>query len=130
MNTNAKLPKPQSPMKHFPNLEAVGMALAGAGVQISPARVPFTYHHDAIRNELQTPNTLSRLDVANRLQSIYPTPEQQTPPLLCGMFVQLLREQPAAVMRALSQDPQLMDTFIEITPFRWDFHVQKMVGNG
>jgi hypothetical protein len=107
------------------DLETIAKVLAGGGVQISPARVPFTYHHDAVRSE-EGLSGLSRADIAKRFQLLYPTVTTQKMPLLCGMFICLLRDQPAKMMLAIHAYPIITEAFRQATEFNWALHVNKL----
>jgi hypothetical protein len=102
----------------------IGRILEQAGVPVSPCRIPYTYHHDAVRQDLWHRN-MDRADVAGASAKC----ENESEALIAGMFIQIMREYPSQLLQAVSKSEALRNLLAEAGKVDWQQHLRDIVHN-
>lgn len=113
-------------MKTPTDTECAYQILTEAGYEISRDRLPYTYHHDVVREQQFC--FVGRSDVAATLDQAYRSESEENlrMALLTGCIISLMRSQPDRFLRALDH-PKANQLFLKAAAFDWDADVKKLL---
>jgi len=106
--------------------DEITATLQKSGIAVSRSHVPYTYHHDAIR---ETWNEASRSDVAQAFVEVYNMDAQEDLALLAGVIINCMESQSINVLKAM-QNVEFRKLVHTAAEFNWYVHILKLKSTG